>query len=420
MLALSGMVSISGYSQDNLEMSNEKVTTKLSYEEIHDLEYESLIDEDTAALGLLIKIHLRKASLEKNNIEKARAFYYKTTLEKTSPALVYADSIIKITKQSTHPNYPAIGYALKGHLHYESGNFQVALTNYLKAYNLALTKNNVDQQREFGLAIAAIRNLYGQHYAAIELYNKYLKLLKNEDNFETTHYDDYTLLIFNLSLTHLRLQSIDSARFYANQGIKLTSTLRDESNFQDFILLDAQINYYDGAYNKARDTLLKYSDSLDGTSRAIKLYYLGKIEDRLNNKNISIKYFKEIDSIVTETGDPFSEVKDVYHELILNSIDQDDKHAQIEYIGKLITYDSLYSTKQENVINAAMTSYDIPYLKHQKREVEAQLENKKTIITGVGLLAGLSGFTGIFFFVRSIRIQRKLKVLLEEGMVRKK
>jgi len=379
-----------------------------------------LIDEDTAALGLLIKIHLRKASLEKNNIEKARAYYYKTTLEKTSPALVYADSIIKITKESTHPNYPAIGYAIKGHLHYESGNFQVALTNYLKAYNLALTKDNVDQQREFALAIAAIRNLYGQHYAAVELYNKYLKLLKNEDNFETQHYDDYTLLIFNLSLTHLRLQSIDSARFYANQGIKLTSKLRDDSNFQDFILLDAQINYYDSAYDKARDTLLKYNGSLDGTSKAIKLYYLGKIEDRLNNKNLSIKYFKEIDSIVTATGDPFPEVKDVYHELILNSIDQDDKLGQIEYIGKLITYDSLHSTKQENVINAAMASYDIPYLKHQKREAEAQLENKKTIITGVGLLAGLGGFTGIFFFVRTIRIQRKLKVLLEEGIVRKK
>ncbi|MDT0691072.1 helix-turn-helix domain-containing protein [Salegentibacter sp. F188] len=420
MFVLSGTISFIGYSQDIPSKRLENVTTKLSYEEIQDLEYEALIDKDTAALGLLIKIHLRKASLEKNNIEKARAYYYKTTLEKTSPALVYADSIIKITKESTHPNYPAIGYAIKGHLHYESGNFQVALTNYLKAYNLALTKENVDQQREFALAIAAIRNLYGQHYAAVELYNKYLKLLKNEENFETQHYDDYTLLLFNLTLTHLRLQSIDSARFYANQGIKLTSKLRDDSNFQDFILLDAQINYYDSSYDKARDTLLKYNGSLDGTSKAIKLYYLGKIEDKLNNKNLSIKYFKEIDSIVTATGDPFPEVKDVYHELILNSIDKDDKHGQIEYIGKLIAYDSLHSTKQENVINAAMASYDIPYLKHQKREAEAQLENKRTIITGVGLLAGLGSFTGIFFFVRSIRIQRKLKVLLEEGIVRKK
>ena len=418
-LALSEAISFPGYSQNDLNRSNETVTTKLSYEEIRDLENEALIDYDTAALTLLTKIHLRKATSENNIIEKARAYYYKTTLDETLPALAYADSIIRITTKSSHPSYPAIGYALKGHLHYESGNFQIALTNYLKAYNLALIKNNVEQQKEFSLAIAAIRNLYGQHYAAIELYSKYLKLLKNEKNVGTKYYEDYTLLLFNLSLTHLRLHSLDSARHYADQGIHLTLELKDNVNFKDFILLDAQINFYEGAYNKSRDTLLKYSGTLDGTSKAIKLYYLGKIEKRFNNNELSIKYFKEIDSIVSATEDPFQEVKDVYHQLILHSIDQNDKKGQIEYIGKLIAYDSLHSTKQENVINAAMVSYDIPYLKHQKREAEAQLKNKKTILTGVGLLAGLGSFTGIFFFVRSVRIQRKLKILMEEGLVRK-
>lgn len=419
-IASSGAIPFYGYSQGMPSMSKERVTTKLSYEEIQDLEYDALEEEDSAALGMLIKIHLKKATLENNNLEKARAYYYKTTLAENLAALAYADSVILLTKESTHSNYPALGYALKGHLYYESGNFQIALTNYLTAYNHALRKNNVEQQMEFALAIAAIRNLYGQHYAAAELYNKSLKLLKKENNFEVQQYEDYTLLLFNLSLTHLRLQAIDSARYYANQGIDLTLELKDHINFQDFILLDAQINFYDGAFSKARDTLLKYSGSLDGTSRAIKLYYLGKIENRLNNKDLSIKYFKDIDSIVAGTGDPFPEVKDVYHQLILHSMAQNDKQSQIEYIGKLITYDSLYSTKQENIINAAMASYDIPYLKQQKREAEAQLENKKSIITAVGFLASLGSFTGIFFFLRSIRMQRKLKVLMEEGSVGKK
>ncbi len=61
MFVLSGTISFIGYSQDIPSKRLENVTTKLSYEEIQDLEYEALIDEDTAALGLLIKIHLRKA-----------------------------------------------------------------------------------------------------------------------------------------------------------------------------------------------------------------------------------------------------------------------------------------------------------------------------------------------------------------------
>jgi AraC-like DNA-binding protein len=418
-IASHGAISFFGYSQDMPGMSKDKVTTKLSYEEIQDLEYDALEEEDSVALRMLIKMHLKKATLENNNLEKARAYYYKTTLAENLTALAYADSVILLTKESTHLNYPALGYALKGHLYYESGNFQEALTNYLSAYNQALSKNNVEQQMEFALAIAAIRNLYGQHYSAAELYTKSLSLLKKKNNFEVQNYEDYVLLLFNLSLTHLRLQAIDSARYYANQGIDLTLKLNNFNDFRDFVLLDAQINFYDGDYGKARDTLHKYSNSLDGTSKAIKLCYLGKIENILNNKDLSIQYYKEIDSIVSVTEDPFPEVKDVYHQLILHSMDQNDKLSQIEYIGKLITYDSLYSTKQENIINAAVASYDLPTLKHQKREAETQLENKKSIITAVGFLASLGSFTGLFFFLKSVRMQRKLKLLMEEGSIKK-
>lgn len=414
-LIVNAIITSYTYAQEITGSITENLTTELSFEEIQELEFEALETEDTVALDLLTKTHLRKAILEQNNIEKARAYYYKTTLGNTVLALTYADSMITATRYSDHPNYPSLGLALKGHLNYESGNFQEALTNYLEAYNLALMKHNVEQQKEYALAIAAIRNLYGQHDAAIELYNKYLKLLKSENNPGTYFYEDYTLLLFNLSRTHLRLHSLDSARYYVNQGIELALKLDDTTNFQDFILLDAQINYYDGAYQKAKDTLLKYSLSLDGTSKAIKLYYLGKVEESLNNRNKSIQYFKQIDSIVAATNDPFLEVRDVYHQLILHSMNQDDKESEIEYIEKLITYDSLHSAKQGNVINSAIVSYDLPYLKHQKKEAEAQLENKRIVIKGVVILAGIGSFTGMFFFLRSIRMERKLKILLEEA-----
>lgn len=414
-MALVGLFSFYGYTQDN-----EITTTSLSYEEIQDQESEALEDEDLESLEGLVQVHLKKATAENNILEKARAFYYKTILEEPVAALAYADSVIRITETSSHPNYPALGYALKGHLHYQAGNFQLALNNYLEAYNLSLKKGNVEQQREFALAIAAIRNIYGQHYAAAELYNRSLNILKTKKDFEITYYEDYITLLYNLSLTHLRLHAIDSAKYYANQGISKTLELNDKTDLQDFILLDAQINYYAGHYSEARDTLLKYVGALDGTSKAIKLYYLGKIEDKLDNKDLSLRYYRDIDSIVSITEDPFTEVKDVYHQLILDALAKNDKKKQIEYMGKLIAYDSLHSRKQENVINEAMVSYDIPYLKHQKKEAEAQLQNKQRIITSVGLLAVAGIFTGIYFYMRSVRMKKKLKLLLEGGTAKDK
>ncbi|SFN40837.1 hypothetical protein [Salegentibacter flavus] len=99
-IALSEAIPFYGYSQDMPSMSKERVTTKLSYEEIQDLEYDALEEEDSAALGMLIKIHLKKATLENNNLEKARAYYYKTTLAENLAALAYADSIILLTKDA--------------------------------------------------------------------------------------------------------------------------------------------------------------------------------------------------------------------------------------------------------------------------------------------------------------------------------
>ncbi|MDT0677791.1 hypothetical protein [Autumnicola musiva] len=233
-MALVGLFFFYGYAQDN-----EIIATSWSYDQIHNLESKALENEDHESLERLVQVHVKKAAAEHNVIEKARAFYYKTILEETMPALIYADSIILITKTSPHPNYPALGYALKGHLHYQAGNFQLALNNYLEAYNLSLKKDNVEQQREFALAIAAIRNIYGQHYAAAELYNKSLNILKTKKDFENTYYEDYITLLYNLSLTHLRLHAVDSARYYTNKGISKTLEFNDKANLQDFILLDA-------------------------------------------------------------------------------------------------------------------------------------------------------------------------------------
>ncbi|MDT0677790.1 helix-turn-helix domain-containing protein [Autumnicola musiva] len=140
----------------------------------------------------------------------------------------------------------------------------------------------------------------------------------------------------------------------------------------------------------------------------------------MNNKDLSLRYYSDIDSIVSKTEDPFSEVKDVYHQLILHALAENDKKKQVEYMGKLIAYDSLHSRKQENVINEAMVSYDIPYLKHQKKEAEVQLQNKQKIITSVGLLAVAGIITGFYFYLRSVRMKKKLRLLLEGGIAKEK
>jgi AraC-like DNA-binding protein len=411
------VISINGFSQNNSEHLNATEIRSLTFKEISDLENQAWNQDNMVQLRKLTQAHEQKAKAENNNIEIARAFYYRALFEEPNIALLYSDSIMQVTKNSEHLNYPTLGYILKGHIYYNASNFQDALNNYLEAYNMALAKENTEQQREISLSIAAIRNLNGQHYAAAELYKRSLKLLMRQNDFESIHYEEFIALLFNLSTTHLRLQEIDSAKYYVKNGIDQSLIFKDKLNFRDFIMLDAQINYYDKDYLKAKDTLLKYVDSLEGTNKAIKLYYLGKIEEKLGNGMLSLRYFEDIDTILTKTGDPFIEIKDVYQQLIFRSLLNEDKQKQIEYIGKLIYYDSILSTGQEDILNKATISYDIPYLKHQKKKTEEQLKAKSRYISYAGILAGFSVLSGLVLFIRTRRMRTRLNLLLEKGPI---
>jgi len=406
-----------GFSQTKHSKSSSNYSIASSYELLHEMEVKAAEASKLDELQNIIRIHISKSKKENNSIELARAFYHLVFIEEPQLALAYTDSIILITENSDHKSYPTLGYTLKANLFYDQGKFQQALDNFLKAYNLALEKENKEDQGEISLAIAAIRNINGQHYAAADLYKRSLNLLKQNENFPDAYYEDYSTLLYNLSLTYLRLSQIDTAKFYIRKGLKLTQALKKTDDFRDFVLVDAQINYYQKNYKKSRDSILKYINEFEGTERAIKLYYLGKIEKYLKNDKLAMAYFKEIDSIVSLSGDPFGEVKDVYQQLINYSVLEDNEKEQIEYIEKLIYNDSILSSAQENLNNQIVIAYDIPDLKRQKLQAEKQLEAKTFYIIGIAVFAAIAILIGIYFFFRSRNIRKRLNILMEGGEV---
>lgn len=406
-----------GFSQNNDITSQEKYSIDITFEELHRLEAEASNLVDNEELNRIVNTHILKSKIENNPIELARAFYYKILTVNPEIALIYSDSIITVTEKSSHTSYPTLGYTLKANLLYEQGDFQKSLENYLKALELAIIKENKQDQQEISLAIAAIRNINGQHYAAATIYRSSLQELIQKPNYAEEAYEDYSTLLYNLSLTYLRLSQLDSAKYYTAKGLDLAASAKNEYDYRDFALVDAQINYYEKDYKRAKDSLQKYIGDLDGTSKAIKLYYLGKIEKILGNESSAINYFKEIDSIITSTNDPFGEVKDVYQQLIIDALLRDNQKEQINYIEKLIYYDSLLSTAREDVLNQAVLGYDIPDLKRQKRKAERQLRLRNIYAAIAAALALVAIISGLFYFQRARIMRKRLKLLMEPDQV---
>ncbi|ASO04566.1 helix-turn-helix domain-containing protein [Arenibacter algicola] len=403
-----------GTLQDTLFLDVDYLLSR-SYESLMDMEDEAYGNKSLQRLRVLTEVHARKAKNGANPIELANAYYYRTIIEEPELAVSYADSMILATKDSDHSEHPTFGFILKAIIYYDKRDYQLAMQNYITAYNLAVNKMNLEDQITCSMAIAAIRNLNGQPHAAADIYTRTLKLLKKEKDYEHAHYQDYMLLMYNLSLAHLRLSQLDSSRQYYNAGLEKAITNNDSIEYRDFVLVGAQLDYYENDIQKARDTLLKYTHLLEGNSRAMKLYYLGKIAQQTGNNNLAIRYFQQIDSIVKETNKPFDAIKDVYQQLVMHYGLNDDQQREIESIEKLIYFDSLMTTEQKGIIQQATVAYDLPYLKQQKTRAEEQLEAKSSMNLVLVIMTGIAFISGLYFYFRARKTKKIVRRLLQDS-----
>ena len=383
-----------------------------TYQSIMDLEDEAYEKGDLQRLRNLTEVHINKAKNESNVLELASGYYYRTIIEEPELAIAYSDSIILVTAQSDHLEYPTFGYILKAIIYYDKGDYQLSMQNYITAYNLAVEKNNLNDQLTCSMAIAAIRNLNGQPHAAADIYTRSLKVLKKEKDFENTYYNDYMILMYNLALAHLRLSQLDSSRQYYKAGIDKALSSNDKMEYRDFVLVGAQLDYYEGDYQIARDTLLKYVFQLEGKSKAIKLYYLAKIAQYSGNNKQAITYFQQIDSIVGASREPFDNIKEVYQQLVMYYSLEENQKREIDAIEKLIFFDSLMTSEQKGIIEQATVAYDIPYLKRQKSKAEEQLKAKGIWILVLGSMAGLAILIGVYLYIKAQKTRTKVKELL--------
>lgn len=384
-----------------------------TYESIMDMEDEAYENNDIQRLRNLTEVHILKAKMEANVLELANGYYYRTIIEEPELAIAYSDSIILLTEESDHPKYPTFGYILKAIIFYDKGDYNLALQNYLIAYNLAVEKMNLEDQITCSMAIAAIRNLNGQPHAAADIYTRALKLLRQNDNDKIDYSRDYMMLMYNLTLAHLRLSQLDSARHYYNAGLRKAILMKDSMEYRDFVLVGAQLDYYERSFQNSRDTLLRYTHHLDGNKKAMKLYYLGKIAQQTGDNTLAISYFQQIDSIVTVTNKPFDKIKDVYQQLVMHYSLSGDQHREIAAIEKLIYYDSLMTNEQKGIIQQATLAYDLPFLKQQKKRAEEKLKAKGVLILVLGILAFLGLLAGIYFYIRARNTKIKVNRLLE-------
>ena len=338
-----------------------------TYPQFNDLLFKASEESNDCLLDIYRNYLLQKAKSENNKLERARAYYYFITWEDFEKDLLYSDSIIEATLDSNHKKYPTNGYLIKASLYYYSGDYNNALDNFIVANKWAEEKKDRLHILETEQGIAAIKNIWGLHDEALEIYKSSYDDILLRPNYLEEHYDEYMTVANDLSLSYIRNKKPDSAIGIIDAAMQHAIKNQDSVTYFDLGRVQATANFYLKKYPQAQDSLIKYLDKHDAYELSHCYYMLGKIAQYKNEKYKTYDYFKKIDSLRQEHNDPFPELKEVYNELYKEAGKDQEIEKQLYFINKLIEVDSVLDLNYTNINNQMRKGYDIPKLKNEKQ-----------------------------------------------------
>lgn len=378
------------------------------YNELKELFYES---DSISKSKVYALAYLNKGKKEKNPIEVARGYKFLSLISEDSLAFKYSDSIIQVTKNLEHRSYPALGYYQKGAWLFHFGNYKEALDNYLLAQKHALKHNNIGQLMDIKLAIAALKDRYGEYDEALVIYREHLEYVYNEDI-----KDEKLDALYNVGNGYLRTRNIDSAFSYINKGLKESKEVQDDDFYNEFLSSYAYCSYFNKQFKIAIDTLKIVIPNESDYGKSMSYYYMGKCYDKLGNIEKAILYLKKSDSMYKITKDAFPELHDIYEILKDDAKKRNNLEEQLIYIEKLLKIDSVLNLDFKYISKNIIRKFDIELLLKEKEKIIQQQNKKSTfIILSLLLLSAILILIALYYKRQQNKYKRRFKQLISES-----
>jgi len=408
-------------------------------QELQDLEDEELLDlfasyhNDTIIAAQIARVYLDRAKQEQDTIKMARGFYRLGMTFDWNKNILYADSIIDLTKNIDHVTYPADGYLLKGVYSGLLGNIKEEMNSYLKGYKIAYKNNNQVQQAWVLQRLILNKSTWGNVKDALslqyqrdslistEVFRKNLKrttrpgAISNIDEYLLQeHIDSYGAF----SLIFLKLNEIDSAKIYLEKNRTLQKSyngIYKGLNSATLLETSANIDYaekkYESSLDKFNQLENEYKDVLNPedyyniySRKGFCLYQIKKFRE-------SYHYLKKVDSLGKNYKlQFFPEDREVCQKLSEFAKVSGNAKMLIDYLSQLIKMDSIFSQKYKYFDPTLMKKFDIPNLHEEKAGLIAGLQtknkNKATTLWFTLLLLAVSICGGLYYFNRQ-KVYRK-------------
>ncbi|MTI29812.1 tetratricopeptide repeat protein, partial [Xanthovirga aplysinae] len=296
-----------------------KKLSQNSYQEL--LESYNTCFKDSVKAKIYAEAFLLKAKAVKDVIKQADGYYMLASISERTKALIYADSIIEITKGIKDLNYPAKAHLLKGWYLAGKDKYKESMDELVQANFYANENKNRDQQFKIKYYIAYLKKSIGDK-------EENLNLLKSTENYffnkfkEDKKYEGfYIKTLFALGDSYNANKNYDSAMFINKRAIKLSLQSKDSTLYSPLLLSTAIIHYYNKEYNSALDSLnklqkLKPKIKLNEGNFIRSYLFRGLIFFEQGNLEKSIPILQKVDSMAFNNNHFFPFLRSGYELLI--------------------------------------------------------------------------------------------------------
>ncbi len=361
--------------------------------------------DDTLTAERIARKYIEKARLVGDSTKIARGYTRLSFISDRREAIKYLDTAIQLSKNSSHKNFPTVGYLFKSYYLYENEEYERSLQSALLAYQSAREKDQIGHQITALHQINDINELWGDYQEALEAHLLTYNLLQQNKNSEQ-YAQNYLSSLEGLGRSYVNLKKPDSALYYFREGITEALKAGDSATYYAFVSRSGTALFVKGNYDEAIDSLQKadlYRNEFNNYYLPYFYYYMGNIYNAKDEVGKGMQYFTKIDSLYEERGVLYPELPEVYDKLISYHKERGDDEIQLDYLYKLVIVLRLIENKKRNINKKTVNDFEIPKLVEEKEQLISELEKKnKASSTNLAWALGflLVSFGFIFYYFR--------------------
>lgn len=343
-----------------------------------------------------------------NKIAEGYLLLYKT---KSDP--LYLDSMIMISKKVKNFDNISRGYLQKGNYYYLKSDYSKSLENYLFARDFS--ENNKDIYNIINFNIGLLKLELGSYQESLKLFLDYKKYLENNN---LTVRKDYISCLYAIAYTYSKMNQLDLSDSFVKLGLEKNSQTNDKKNYSNLLLVSGINSYkriqYDQAIKKLENVskLIK-NNSYNIQNLALSEFYIG-MSLYASNNIFFLDKFKVVDSIIINTNDVTSELRDLYPILIEHYKKTNDKENQLLYIEHLLDVDSILNKTNHILYTELNKKYDTPILLKEKEKLISELDSKNSILFWTSGIIGLILIVFLFLYYKN---NKKIKYYQQQAVL---